>query len=301
VRVRLTDIRDHSVQELDLPLGSRDMSGWQSGVVGWSLGQKGSGSPIELDQPLGECHVGVFAVTYQVLLWGRAKELPEVWLFPQNMPNGRLVPFDPEQWLQLDREELKRVSMGGDIRLRFDQSPVRFGNYILESLKATESAKECCAFCNELLHTYFRVGSQQACPACTQKFKQEMRANHAQYYRRALGIGIVMAIAGGAIHGLLLAAARVSFGSILIGALVGIAMRMASRESAGARYRVTAGALTFVAGTLPWAILLLFGIKWTSGMSLPAVYLAGGMFAAWTVAARNVRTEIHGPFQTRTH
>jgi hypothetical protein len=298
VRVRVIDIRDHSVKELDLSTGSRDMSGWQSGVLGWSLGQKGSGSPIELDEPLGECHVGVFEVTYQVLLWGRARELPEVWLFPQTKPTTQLVPFVPEQWLRLDREELKRVSMGGDIRLRFDQSPVRFGNYILESLKGIEPARDCCAFCNELLHTYFRVGSQQACPACTEKFKQKMQADLARRYRRALAIGIVVAIAGGAIHALLLSAAGVSFGSVLIGILVGMAMRMASRESAGSRYRVTAGILTFVAGSLPlWGRFLAFDTPWTTGMFMSTVYLAMGVFAAWTVAARNVRTEIHGPFQ----
>jgi len=270
------------------------MSGWQSGVVGWSLGQKGSGAPIELDQPLGDCHVGVFTFTFQVLLWGVAEELPEVWLFPQTKPDTPLVPFDPQQWLRLDRDELKRVSMGGDIRLRFDQSPVRFGNYILESLRPIESAKESCSFCDSLLHTYFRVGSQQACPSCAQKFKEELRANLQMYYRRALGIGILTAIVGGALHLLLISAARVSFGSILIGVLVGMAMRMASRESAGSRYRVTAAVLTLIAGSLPWAM----GLQ--SGMVLPATYLAAGVLAAWTVAARNVRTEIHGPFQSKT-
>jgi len=266
------------------------MDGWQSGVLGWSLGERGSGSPIELDEPLDECQVGVFEFTYQQLLWGRAKDLPEVWLFPQTRPTS-LVPFDPQQWLRLEREELKRVSMGGDIRLRFDQSPVRFGNYIIESLKDPESAKDACAFCNEPLHTYFRVGSQQACSACTEKFKQEMQANLARYFRRALIIGAVTAVVVGTIHGLLLASAGLSFGSILIGVLVGMAMRMASRESAGTRYRVAAGALTLVAGSLSW---------WKSAVTfMSVVYLAIGVLAAWTLAARNVRTEIHGPFQSR--
>ena len=42
MRIRLTDIRDHLVQELDLSLDARDMPGWQSGVVGWSIGRKGA-------------------------------------------------------------------------------------------------------------------------------------------------------------------------------------------------------------------------------------------------------------------
>ena len=277
------------------------MPGWQSGVVGWSIGEKGSGAPIELNQPLGACHVGVFAFTFQELLWGVATELPDVWLFPQERSTGRLVPFEPERWLLIDREELGRVAMGGDVRLRFDQSPIRFGNFILESLHAIESAKERCAFCTELLRTYFRVGTQQACPACTEKFKQEMRARLARYYRRALLSGIVAAIVGGVTHGVLLASANVSFGSILIGFLVGIAMRIASRESAGVRHRLTAVILTFLAGSLPWwRVLLPWGVQGSSDTYLSAVYLAGGMFAAWTVAARNVPTEIHGPFQSKT-
>jgi hypothetical protein len=74
----------------------------------------------------------------------------------------------------------------------------------------------------------------------------------------------------------------------LIGVLVGMAMRIASKESAGVRHRLTAVVLTFVAGSLPW---------WRgNGDFIAAVYLAVGMFAAWMVAGRNVRTEIHGPF-----
>jgi hypothetical protein len=291
VRIRLTDIRDHSVQELDLSPDSRAMSGWQDGVKGWSIGRKGSGAAIELDEPLGECHVGVFAVSYHVLLWGVAKELPQVWSFPQERSTSKLVPLEPERWLLIDREELGRVAMGGNVRLRFDQSPMRLGNYIFESL-ATETSKECCAFCNELLRTYFRVGSQQACPACTEKFKQEMQVNLARYFRRALLAGVIAAIAGALIAGILLSFAGVSFGSILIGGLVGMAMRVASNESAGTQYRLTAVFLTFVAGSVPW----LRGL----GTTVSAVYLAIGMFAAWLFTARNARTQIHGPFQSKT-
>jgi hypothetical protein len=259
------------------------MAGWQSGVVGWSIGQKGSGAAIELDQPFGDCHVGVFTFSLGLLLWGVAKELPDVWLLiPQRGATGKLVPFEPERWLLIEREEMSRVAMGGDVRLRLDQSPVRFGNYIFEILAAPVIAKECCAFCSEVLQTYFRVGSQPACPACTEKFKQESSANRARYYWRALGAGTVAAVVGGVIH------TQVSFGSVLIGALVGMTMRITSRESAGLRHRLTAVALTFAAGSLPW---------WRGdGDLLAALYLAAGGFVAWIVAGRNVQTEIHGPF-----
>jgi len=267
------------------------MPGWQSGVVGWSIGAKGSGTPIELDEPLGDCRVGIFRASFQVLLWGVAKDLPDIWLFPIGMSTSRLLPIEPERWLLVEREDLRRVAMGGDVRLRIDQSPIRIGNYVLECLKAAVSTEGCCEFCNEPLRMYFRVGSQQLCPACTEKFKEETRTNLARYYRRAVRDGILAAIAGGLIHRVLLAAAHVSFGSILIGVLIGIAMRIASRESAGIRYQVTAVLLTLAAGSQPW---------WRGighGSITAAVYLAIGMLAAWVVTARNVPTAIHGPFE----
>lgn len=270
--------------------GSCVMPGWQSGVSGWAIGPKGSGAPIELDEPLEECRVGIFRAGFQVLLWGVAKKLPDIWLFPMGMPTTRLVPIEPERWLLVEREDLGRVAMGGNVRLRIDQSPIRFGNYILECLKTTETSDGRCAFCNEPLQMYFRVGSQQACPACTEKFKQETRASLARYYRRALRDGIVVAVAAGAIHSILLGALHVSFGSIFIGILVGIVMRIASRESAGVRYQWTAVLLTFATGGLP---------LWKGITATAAIYLAIGMIAAWTVTARNVPTAIHGPFEFR--
>jgi hypothetical protein len=293
VRIRLTDTRDHSIQELDLPHASCEMPGWQSGVVGWSIGPKGSGAPIEIDEALGECHVGIFRVSFQVLLWGMAKELPDIWLFPIGMSTSRLVPIEPERWLLVERTDLSRVAMGGDVRLRIDLSPIRFGHYILECLKAAESTEGCCGFCNEPLRMYFRVGSQQLCPACTEKFKAETRAGLASYFRRALRDGIAAAIVSGVIHSFLLGAMHVSFGSIFIGVLVGITMRIASKESAGVRYQLTAVLLTFIAGSQPW---------WRglgNGSTMAAIYLAIGMLAAWLVTARNVPTAIHGPFEFR--
>jgi hypothetical protein len=308
VRVRLTDVRDHSVQELDLQPETRDMAGWQSGVMGWSIGPKGSGARIELDERLDGCKVGVFAATHQALLWGLAKEIPEVWIFPLGTmgPLARipdtLVPFEAKRWFRIDREELGRVAFGGgDVRIRFDQSPIRFGNYIFESLKPPETTQEYCAFCSEPLHRYFRVGSQQACPDCTETFRREKRLSLALNYRRALGVGTVAAIVGGSIHGVLLASAGVSLGSIFVGLLVGIAVRWASRESAGTGYRVTAVLLTLGAGSLEWwPRSVLFGSEFGETAWMSTVYLVVGLMAAWIVSARNVQTEVHGPFQSKT-
>jgi FtsH-binding integral membrane protein len=141
------------------------------------------------------------------------------------------------------------------------------------------------------LQTYFRVGSQPACPACTEKFKQETRAKVEKYYWQALGAGVVAALVGGAVHGALLAFAHVAFGIIPAGLVIAIAVRAASRESAGTRHRITAVALTLAAGSLLWLL--------GSATTASSIYLAIALFAAWWMAARNVRTEISGPFQMK--
>jgi hypothetical protein len=301
VRVRVTDIRDYSVREITLSPESGDMPGWQSGVIGWSIGRRGSGAPIEIDEPLDDCRVGVFSASFQVLLWGTAKNLPDVWLFPIGASTDALLPLEPERWLLVDREGLSRVAMGGDVRLRIDQSPIRFGNYILECLRDADLAKECCGACNAPLRMYFRVGSQQLCPACTERFKGETLESNARTFRRALRDGIVAAAAGGVIHSFLLNFAQITVGPVLTGLLVGFTMRIASRESAGTRYQWTAMILTLLAGALPmWVGFPLLGTRWDNGVSMSVAFLAFGMIGAWSVTARNVPTEIHGPFQARS-
>ncbi len=299
------------------------MPGWQDGVIGWSIGPKGSGAPVELDEPLGECRVGIFTVSYHVLLWGRAKQLPDVWILPLGKSSARLVPFEPERWLQIDREDLRRVAMGGDVRLRLDQSPVRFGNYIIERLKDTEVAREVCAICNEPVRTYFRIGSSQACAACTEKFRQKFRTNRTRHYWKALGAGMAASVLAAWIHGALVATADISFGPLLIGAFVAAVIRLAARGTGGLRYKITAISLTYVAGTLPVSLLRPDRVPlWTKvgrGLLLPigifrsagpvaanpttwtfAVYLALGMFAAWGITPANAAPRISGPFQTKT-
>ena len=267
------------------------MPGWQSGVAGWSIGPKGSGAPIESDEPRSGCRVGVFTASFQSLLWGMAKKLPDIWLYPIGASTSTLLPLQPERWLLVDREGLSRVAMGGDVRLRIDQSPIRFGNYILECLKDAEIARECCGACNEPLRMYFRVGSQQLCPACTEKFKLETHAGNARNFRRAILWGALSAIAGGFLHGLILKSTHASIGSIGIGLLVGFAMRIASKESAGPSCRWAAVLLTVLAGALP--------LWWNRPPLAGIIYLAVGGLAAWWITARNVPTAIHGPFHSK--
>jgi hypothetical protein len=128
----ITDLRDRSVRDLDLPYDSRDMPGWNKWVMGWSIGPRGSGAPIELDEPLGECRIGIFPASNHVLLWGTAKELPEIWMLRGDVSVDALVPIQPEHWTPIDRAYLAEMALVGNVRLRFDRRPLRLGNHVLE-------------------------------------------------------------------------------------------------------------------------------------------------------------------------
>jgi len=268
------------------------MAGWQDGISGWAIGPKGSRAAIELDEPLGECRVGVFSFTFQLLLWGVAKQLPDVWLYPIGRPPSKLLPLEPERWLLVERDDLRRVAMGGDVRLRIDLGPIRFGNYIIESLGVAGPSDGCCSHCNEPLRMYFRVGSEQVCPDCTEKLKQKRGAELAGFYRRAVCAGIAAAVVGGAIHWTMITAFHVTFGSILIGILVGFAMRVASKDTAEHKHSLTAAILTLVAGSLPWWL--------NTGSLMSVLYLVIGVFVAWRITARYVPLVIHGPYQSKS-
>src|SRR5262245_35072020 len=123
MRLRLTDVRDHSVRELDLSRISPDMPGWNGHVAGWSLGREGSGARIELDERLDECRIGIFHASNHVVLWGAAKELPEAWMPSQEASNRPLVPFQPEAWIRLDRKDIFDLGSKGDAWIRFDSMP----------------------------------------------------------------------------------------------------------------------------------------------------------------------------------
>lgn len=109
---------------------------------------------------------------------------------------------------------------------------------------------ERCQLCGQTLGaTYYRVGPNQACPACAEKAKFEApRDTHAAYVR-----GLIFGI-GGAILGLI---AYSTFGivtglvigylSLLVGYIVGKAIMKGSGGIGGRRYQITAVLLTYAA------------------------------------------------------
>jgi hypothetical protein len=109
------------------------MASWNGARSAWSIGSKGSGARIEIDEPLGDCQVGIVRASNHALLWGTAKELPEVWMLRDLDSDRPLVPFEPERWWRIERSQLAESTVG-DVRLRFDRRPIRFGHHLFEVL-----------------------------------------------------------------------------------------------------------------------------------------------------------------------
>lgn len=107
-----------------------------------------------------------------------------------------------------------------------------------------------CQLCGQTLgSTYYRVGPNQACPACAEKVKFETPKDTHSAYVRGLIFGC-----GGALLGLI---AYSTFGivtglvigylSLLVGYIVAKAIMMGSRGIGGRRYQITAALLTYAA------------------------------------------------------
>jgi len=173
---------------------------------------------------------------------------------------------------------------------------------------------ERCAFCNAEVRRYYRVGSGIGCLECTDEIRWKLKTNPSRFYLRALVAGIVASIVCGIAYGLLLVGARISFGTVFIGAIVATAMMAVSKGTGGIRYQLTAVALTYLAGTLPWGFLAydkgvpiwvevvvgfispFYRIKADPGNLTSVIFLAVGMFVAWRIAGGKPAPGIFGPF-----
>ena len=121
---RITNVETQDSSVIDLDFDRRDLSGWNSLVSGWSVGAMGSGTAIELDEPLEGAQIGIFPASNHVLLWGQA---------PSAMPDIYCL-NPPGSWVKLTSEVLRRHAEPGGIRLRFDRRPIRIGKFIIEML-----------------------------------------------------------------------------------------------------------------------------------------------------------------------
>ncbi len=142
-RFVITDVRSGSSRSILLHHDDRDAPGWNRHVKGWSLGAIGSGSRIEIDEPLKGTSIAIVRASNHVILWGRAPSL-ELDIFFPDLPSerfwqtaGALVDAeDLAQWSWM-RVDPDRPRPGGThradvVRLRFDRVPLRLGSHILQ-------------------------------------------------------------------------------------------------------------------------------------------------------------------------
>jgi hypothetical protein len=160
---------------------------------------------------------------------------------------------------------------------------------------------ERCAFCAAEVRRYYRVGSDIGCAACTEKLGDDLKTNPSRYYGRAVLAGLAASVVCAVAYGMLLIGARISFGSVFIGAIVASAMMAASKGTGGLRYRLTAvalhvsrgkaapGLLSLRPGSPIWVELAagfvspIYRIQGSSGSMSSVVFLAIGLFVAWVL------------------
>lgn len=106
-----------------------------------------------------------------------------------------------------------------------------------------------CSACGDQLASYFEVNQAIACRRCKDKAVAAAGGSHLPTLLKASGLGLVAAAAGSALYyGVaVLTGYEVGLISILVGLLVGFAVRKGSRARGGWRYQALAMFLTYLA------------------------------------------------------
>jgi hypothetical protein len=130
------------------------MPGWNHLVVGWSLGAVGTGSAIEIDEPLEGAKLGIFLASNHVILSGvcpksTAESLPEIgirsdnplkvrsiWARSLDLITGRRAKNEQNEWRIVDPMSYARHE--GELYVRFDQRPLRIGSHVIEMERASD-------------------------------------------------------------------------------------------------------------------------------------------------------------------
>jgi hypothetical protein len=173
-----------------------------------------------------------------------------------------------------------------------------------------------CAFCKApITSEYFQVNGQVVCPKCRDGIGSFV-ASGAEGARLALaaGAGIGAGVGGFIIYYLVLKMTGINFGlvAILVGWMVGTAVRWGSGRLGGLSYQILAAILTYIAicGTyIPllirsgrdWATAFVVSMAapWIQGVDIIGWIILGfGVLYAWQINHK-VNLEVSGPFFTR--
>lgn len=174
-----------------------------------------------------------------------------------------------------------------------------------------------CAFCQSpITGQYFQINGQVACPNCRDQVSAHAgRAPSPTEPLLALGAGAGAAFVGWVIYWAIAEFLHIELGlvSILVGWMVGVAVRWGSGGRGGLFYQVMALALTYVSiaftylpgairvvgpdGSLVSAIVLALRAPFLGGASniLGLLIMAFGLYQAW-ITNRKANIEVSGPY-----
>ncbi len=126
-------------------------------------------------------------------------------------------------------------------------------------------AGSACVVCKQPLSgTYFEVNGKTVCPTCRDRLDAELnKYSPGLRFARALGLGAGAAVIGAGIYYGISAATGYEFGlvAIVVGLLVGKAVRKGSGGRGGWRYQALAMALTYCAIVATYAPYVFKGVR----------------------------------------
>jgi len=106
-----------------------------------------------------------------------------------------------------------------------------------------------CKGCGQpIMGSYYRVGSNLACPSCADRLKREVPQDSHDAFVRALVFGVAAAIVALILYAtltILLEGVQIGYMSLGVGWLVAKAMMKGSNGIGGRRYQIVAAALTY--------------------------------------------------------
>src|SRR5579859_1346070 len=145
---------------------------------------------------------------------------------------------------------------GGTGDLQFDRA---------ETPAAAAAAGSACVVCKQPLGgMYFEVNGKTVCPACRDRLDAELnKYSPGVRFARALGLGAGAAVIGVGIYYAISALTGYEFGlvAIIVGLLVGKAVRKGSGGRGGWRYQALAMALTYLAIVATYTPYVFKGIR----------------------------------------
>jgi len=144
--------------------------------------------------------------------------------------------------------------------------PLQFDRAIESGAPAGEQSRPAltCAGCGQPIETYYyHLGGATLCANCKQSVEQTLAKQHAgDVFPRAAIFGLGAAVAGAAIYYGVIALLNLEIGivAILIGYMVGAAIRKGARGGGGRRYQILAVALTYFSVGLAYSPLVFKGL-----------------------------------------